>query len=695
MTRVVLVSMMLTCVLFGRLANACSDDDCGPQSTNLRSAERSCSGVPFLSASNDSRLNLQLLMLDRGKLQVAPLLSPKFDRSIRAQIPFNFPEQWRVTEPGMTGRDPSPTSESGESYEYAEGEGSRCLSAHSGAAQFGTAATAAKDIPKEELEILLSERNNLADSCGEKSSTRWTVPDGIHSSKGIQFAAYIRGADAFYAGDFSAAAGVFEGLRDAADPWLKETARYMVGRTELSDAGRMAFDGEGLAVDKVDKSALEAAKNAFLSYLHEYPRGLYTASAFGLLRRVDWLGGDRSKLAGDYADILFGKSPTLPLNVTLQMVVFEADKTVMSASKLEEVESPEMLASMDLMQMRRTFDGVAQDNTLTWESLQAQKVRFATIPELYTYILAAYRYYKDHDYSQVLALLPATTGAPTSYLAFSEQTLRGFALEDSGRAADAQQLWLRLLSGAKLPLQHEQLELALAMNEERSKQIEKVFAANSPITDEGIRITLIERSASAEVLRKLVKEKTAPQTQLDAALHTLLSREFTHGQYQAFVDDLALLPASPETSFAPFISSLDASESEYPCPLPRDIAASLRDHPSDDHALNCWAEFVRLNPSVLDAEPRPAADELGGAPSQFAGSSSTRMDAYLKVINGDHNDPDARAFALYRAVNCFAPDGANGCGKDDIPLSKRKGWFRDLKLKYGNSKWGQQQKYYW
>jgi hypothetical protein len=688
--------VMLTCILFAPIANACSDDDCGPQSTNLKRAERSCSGVPFLSASNDSRLNLQLLMLDRSKLHLTPLQPPRFSTPTRSQVPFSFPEQWKVTDQGMTGQDSSAQgSESGESFEYADGEGSRCLSARSGAVQFGTAANAAKDIPKEELEILLLERKNLANRCREESSTRWAVPDGIHSSAGLQFAAYIQGADAFYAGDFRLASGIFNGLRDAADPWLKETARYMVGRTELSSAGSLAFNGEGLAVDKVDKSALEAAKNAFLSYLHEYPHGLYTASAFGLLRRVDWLGGDRSKLAADYADILFGNSPPSPLNVTLQMVVFEADKNVMSASNLDEVQSPQMLASMDLMRMRRAFDGVPEAATFTWESLQAQKPRFAAVPELHTYLLAAYRYYKDHDYSQVLALLPAAAGAPTSYLSFSAQTLRGFALEESGRTADAQQLWLRLLSTAKLPLQREQLELALAMNEERSKQIEKVFAPNSPITDEGIRTTLIERSASAEVLRKLVKEKTAPQTQLDAALHTLLYREFTYRQYQAFIDDLALVPTSPAPSIAPFVSSLDASESGYPCPKPREVAESLRDHPNDGHNLNCWAEFVRFNSPGSEVELQPGADELGGAPSQFAGSPSTRMDAYIKVIEDDHNDSDARAFALYRAVNCFEPVGSNACGKDDIPLSKRKGWFRDLKLNYGNSKWSQQQKYYW
>src|SRR5205085_323458 len=116
---------------------------------------------------------------------------------------------------------------------------------------------------------------------------------------------------------------------------LRETAYYMVGRTDLNEATSLAFDSDSLTADKVNRSALEKAGNALRSYLKKYPQGIYSASAFGLLRRIDWIGGDRSKLAADYADILFGNAPTQPLNVTLQMVVLEADKNVLSASKLD------------------------------------------------------------------------------------------------------------------------------------------------------------------------------------------------------------------------------------------------------------------------------------------------------------------------------------------------------------------------
>ena len=56
---------------------------------------------------------------------------------------------------------------------------------------------------------------------------------------------------------------------------------------------------------------------------------------------------------------------------------------------------------------------------------------------------------------------------------------------------------------------------------------------------------------------------------------------------------------------------------------------------------------------------------------------------------------DARAYALYRAVNCFGPSGYNGCGKQNIPASTRKQWFETLHKEYAASTWAKASKYYW
>jgi hypothetical protein len=67
----------------------------------------------------------------------------------------------------------------------------------------------------------------------------------------------------------------------------------------------------------------------------------------------------------------------------------------------------------------------------------------------------------------------------------------------------------------------------------------------------------------------------------------------------------------------------------------------------------------------------------------------------LEVIADHSAESDARAYAFFRAIRCFAPSGSNDCGKQDIPLSTRKRWFQMLHQEYPNSVWAQSLKYYW
>ncbi|MNE82820.1 hypothetical protein D3C80_1795800 [compost metagenome] len=79
----------------------------------------------------------------------------------------------------------------------------------------------------------------------------------------------------------------------------------------------------------------------------------------------------------------------------------------------------------------------------------------------------------------------------------------------------------------------------------------------------------------------------------------------------------------------------------------------------------------------------------------FEGPLYSRLDGYLKVIGDANAADDDRAYALYRAINCYAPSGYNGCGSQDIPPSQRKQWFRTLKSKYATTPWAKSLKYYW
>ncbi len=56
--------------------------------------------------------------------------------------------------------------------------------------------------------------------------------------------------------------------------------------------------------------------------------------------------------------------------------------------------------------------------------------------------------------------------------------------------------------------------------------------------------------------------------------------------------------------------------------------------------------------------------ELGGTPSDFPGKPYARLETYRAIIADPKAAPPVadKAYALYRAVRCYAPAGNNACG---------------------------------
>ncbi|MFA8325297.1 hypothetical protein ACEPT7_29370 [Burkholderia ubonensis] len=711
------IATLIASLLPAAAVHASGDIDCFPGAT-LRYDSYTCAGVPFLSPANDTRINALLLMAGSGKLgdvfpnpaSVAPA-----DRASRLAVPFSYDfSGWIDIGQKVTTMQ---VADGAQSDTYADGEGGICRSASSGTRAFNEALSAAKGLSGDDAARLRAARADMVKACAPGANgAGWTKPAGLQSPLGQQFAAYLDGAHAFYASDFDGAATTFDGLRNSADPWLKEAALYMVGRARLNvaQAGAFSSSNDAMSPDHVDKAALNAADAAFRDYLHAYPYGRYAASALGLQRRIAWLGGDTQQLAAMYDNAFSTWSPAAS-NVPLGQLANELDsKMLMSlGDDTSRIQSPAVLALVDLMRMRSTDTVYWSDRKpkpLTLDELRAQKPRFAAAPALHDYLLAAYHVYVDKKPQQALALLPSSPGAPLDYLALSQQTLRGFALEDSGQPAQARQLWERLIPLAKFPLQREALELALAINLERAGQIAPMFAEGSLIRSPAIRSILLQHAADADLLRREAQNRSGDAVLREIALATLLYKELTRGRYAAFLDDLALVPARPSDALKSYVQKGDVSDGGYACPSIRDVAVTLKQTPNDSKGLNCIAEFVRRNPPVYGgddpsfgrspADPRTweskkAPPSLGSAPSQFQGGTYARIDSYRKVIGNAQAPADDRAYALYRAVRCFAPAGYSECGGNDIPTRTRKQWFNTLKAAYPRSKWAQSLQYYW
>jgi hypothetical protein len=238
-----------------------------------------CNSVPFLSPSNDSRLNLELLLIDAGKLTGALNTTqtpdyPMMKDLVPLRVPFDM-DSWQPREPGSgSATDSTGVNSTSGPGDYAQGEGSRCNTAAAGLEAFKNAVNAAGSVPKDDAASLIGVRSNLIVGCTAATSPYLTLPQSLHSVLAREFAAYIAGANAFYAGDFATALKDFDSLKDSTNPWLKETSRYMAGRTLLNNAQRSAFGEWGdLKLANVDKDSLKGAVDAFNSYLHDFPRG--------------------------------------------------------------------------------------------------------------------------------------------------------------------------------------------------------------------------------------------------------------------------------------------------------------------------------------------------------------------------------------------------------------------------------------
>ncbi|MDG6400056.1 outer membrane assembly lipoprotein YfiO [Pseudomonas quasicaspiana] len=708
------------CASASSLAQASSDDSCYPTWSILSEQLDPCSNLPFLSPGNDSSVNLRLLLANADKLQLNPAALNKDDLAEGyGEVPFAhyrlLPVQGDIDEEvakdGHTlglnemlatlGIKREPAEVAGDML--IDGEGSRCRSNNeTTATDFIRELIKTPELSPAERAALANSRMQMLPACGwEPEQLTSLLPGEITSSTGKAFTTYLQAAADFYSGRFVDASKGFTLLADNPNEWLKDTALYMIGRTELNLAQEKAFEYGELRPDRVDLAAARRAESAFRNYVDNYPYGVYSNTATGLLRRVHWLTQDKDKLAADYEALLFGPGEDIQANETL---VREADLKLITPNTTA-IKSPMIAAVNDLMWMRE-----GSSSKLTKAGLMAQKGTFAEHPELFTYLQAAFALYVENNPASALQLLPDTIPAELNYLAFSQQMLRGLALEANQDSKDAQALWLKLMPQAKLPLQHEQLQLALAMSYERDEQLARVFAADSPIKAEKVRYILLGKAADADLLRQQVTQG-ASDTERNTALFVLLYKDLMRSQFGAFGEDLKQLPESPSAeklghslgyvydqgqALTLFRWRGDKTESGYVCPSIADTAAALHQDAKNPRGLNCMGEFILRN--SLDRMPLDearGADVLGGTAPGFAGQVFSRHSAYQTVIANTKVDHEDKAYALFRAINCYAPSGNNGCGGKAVEPSVRKAWFKQLKSGFADTPWGKSLQYYW
>jgi len=681
------LAVLLVCACGVAPALASSDAGCSPGLSLQFGEYGGCQNTVALAPGSDTRINLLLLMRDGAAPATAGAgaLAPAFTWEDAVAV---------LQPPGQ------PQSRGADAL--LDGEANRCNSHARGGSAFDAALDANPRVPGAEKARLRQARP------AQCPNQEIAVPDEVTSAAGREFAQYLQAASAFYAGAFDASAQGFDGLGKAADPWLRETARYMRGRVALNAAQVDSFDEYGVQRDppQVDRGALARAEQAFADYLRDYPQGRYAASARGLRRRVDWLGGDTRELAAEYERLLH--LPAAQRGLSDAELAAEIDNKLLASADPAALSTPWLLAVADLKAMRPG----GERQRLSLAALQAQRPKFADAPALFALVLASYHYYVADAPAQALRVLEAETGkaAPgRGNVAFAIALLKGLALEASG-APDLATYWRHLLDSAEPASQRSLAQLALARRLERDRTLDQAFARDSPIDNQAIRDQLLIYAASADLLRRHALAPTASAHERQLAAFVLLYKELTRGQPKAFLQDRALLANLrldrdeagsepywlPRFSSPPEVFSSAAEQGEEACPAIEAVAARLAARPADARAQLCLAQFVQNNQwDDLPINLPPPVAELGGAPAQFPGPAYFRMPVYQRIIDDPQAAAGDKAHALYEAISCYAPTGYNHCGGKEVPVAERKRWFQRLKRDFSSSSWARDLKYYW
>lgn len=691
-------------------ALACADVGCDPN-WSLFGGAQACHNRVVIAPGNDSRVNLLALLRDSAGLGLTGAVTgggdypkPEYDEE---GFGHTFLDWGMVTRTWVPAFDPA-------AEPPADALSGPCDIFRAATPEFTGAMAANRALPEAERSALTAARAQLVARCADPKLPAVLPGVAASSAPGKAFLGYLAASDAFYATRYSEAANGYAALVGAPDPWVAETARYMVARAWLGEALVHSTDEYGFfgGLKAVDKSAALRGKAALADYLKAYPKGRYAASARGLERRALWLSGDFAALGQRYESVL-AEAPKE--GEQLVDLINEADGKFLSNS-----DNPDplgggllLLAAADLKAMRvadpdNRYDLGGAEKQIGADVLASQQASFLRAPEIYAFLQANHAFYVAKDYARVLQLIPDDAKRPSyTPLAFSRQVLRGQALAAKGDPNEAG-FWLELLGGAKALWQRPTVELGLAMNWERHGKLAQVFATGSPIGDSMVRAILLTHSAGPALLRRVALDTANPQKERDAALFSLLYKQLSRGDYAGFRSNQALAQGDAPTdwlwSFRPgtpapvgLFAKGKTAGGGFGCPALNGTAATLAANPQDVHARLCLGEFWRLNGfdgfTMLDTAPSKGL--LGGAANEYPGKPLARGTIYASVIADPRSAPDDRAYALYRAVNCYGPSGYNGCGGEEVPIATRKGWYDRLKREFPKSLWAQKLKYYW
>ncbi|OSN04613.1 hypothetical protein AU512_16195 [Lonsdalea iberica] len=286
-------------------AHASGDGVCG-----FTDADCGMPALPYLLPDNDTRTNLMLLQSSRNKIAL-PIPQPEPDQGQSRTDPFTAYRVMGLVATESPDETPSPSSdiadaqviqvENAELLPKAERlhlpapiieklktlspqdmEGRGISNGLSTLGDFFDVLRSDADLT--EAQRILLAQGRIALVSGDYTATRAALDkeSTLASGHAADFRHYLNSAQAFYNGELEQADSDFQPLLTAGQPWVAETARYMLIRVAINQATQYALDEYGMFdIRKTDKAAGQRAVERIGDYLKHYPQGFYADSAAG------------------------------------------------------------------------------------------------------------------------------------------------------------------------------------------------------------------------------------------------------------------------------------------------------------------------------------------------------------------------------------------------------------------------------
>ena len=738
-----LITTALTCLSIQAIAGG--GEYCGSNfSLDNRTYNECQINFPTLDTGNDTQTNLYLLLADEGLINfnIANTLSSDFYRA------DDFPLNLKDLKQAAVNKVKNPNQKNlaqAEKSNYAE----YCNSFYTGEDALEDALKLDPKLTSKERLQLIQFRQAIQSECIGSFSRDMPSEDTPPakptfplkwSINAQPYADYIMATQLFYLGeksDFDSADNLYTALinietdNNAGLAWLVDTTNYMLIRTGIN---RIYQDGMGdyrYKSETVDPELFASTQQAIDSYLSRFKEGRYIASARGLQRRLYWLSGQQDKLIKEIEwQMSHPSSPLFNLNSRLlaeeieRKVFFEDFENTIDINKFN---NPILLTSFALYRLRPA-DSLNATKPLTLTELERLKPKFKNRMDLYQYLIATYYLVQQNQPKLAIPHLPndLPTAEPTgklSYSKFSRYVLKAKALQQIGNVNEANALWNRLHELPKKPFQNTVTELALALQADKTNDYSQLFGDNANIHSQALKMRVIKYSADPALLQQIANSHSATDTIGAEARYALLAKSLTQGRYGDYLtykqsyllknaqkylgydskdETLKNLPA-----FSEFNWQGKKISPNIICQNLTITVTRLSQNPKDRLQKLCLAEFM-YDTSVTyyladyDKSYNSSAQShlnyrypyLGDIPNRFKGQELNRLEIYQSAFASKQND-ELSAYALHRAISCFASSGNNQCGGEDVDISVRKAWFKRLKSDFKNTSWAQNQQYYW